>query len=802
MPHHNSFIFSAKAKRSMKTLLSMLLMVSMLFSWLPQAQASVSPVIHIGDVTGKPGDTIEVPVSYDLKDSNFSFFQSELSFAYDPTVLELVDKDEVVNRLAYTNFQGVSLTTDTSASGKIKVNMTTQAFIGESTALYSLHFKIKKSAAAGSSFVTLEGGILLELYPLQPTGENGQVTVLADEKPVGEANVLIGTVQGKAGDKVTLSVDTASLSQPIGSYGVRLKFNPSVLNVENVTGDEPGVQYNVNNTTGSLLVGWSDEDGGLSPIPASESQQTLFKIEFTIASGAATGDYPVQIIDATLPESFTVTDVDAIEMNKQIVTGKITVVGNPVTPTDPTTPSTPGSSSSGGSSTGSTTTPSASNSEKITVNVTNERNKTAIVSATTIQRTTGTDGRKKDEVNLTAEQISRAIQSLKQAGSNIARILIPDAKDEVSELNVKLPAKSTSLMADEKMNLYIETDNASLQLPASSLQGLGSDVFFHLVPIKDTAGREVVKQRIQNDPLLVQHLTNTADLRLLGRPMTIETNMSSRPVTVVLPITEPNLTPKELDKLQVFIEHSDGIKELVKGKIVKFNGTDQPGIEFEVTKFSTFSIVHINESKSTSYIQGYADGTFRPNQTVQRVEMAALLSRALQLGHNEQTAVSSYQDMPASYWARDAITKVSQAGLMNGNTNGYFSPGRSITRAEMAVIIDRVLTKKINPDTVGVTTTDTNAIDKAATESGQAISASDITQQWAREAVQHVLTSGIMSVSQQNKFHPDDALTRAEAVIILNRLLKLEAAGEGSPTWKDVPASHWAYGAIQAASQH
>ncbi|MCK6075086.1 S-layer homology domain-containing protein [Paenibacillus silvae] len=788
MQNIKGYLFLAKYKRSVKSLLAMLLMVSMIFSWLPQAQASVAPVIHIGDVSGKPGDIIEVPVSYDSKGLNYSFYHSELSFAYDPAVLELVDGDEVVNTQAYAIYQGISLTKDKSTADIIKIMMTTQQFIDESTTLYSLHFKIKESAAVGPSSVTMHTGALVEeVDPLQATGENGQVTVLVGEKPIGNAVVYVGSRQGKPGDKITLPVDTVSLDQPIGSYGVRLKFNPAVLKVMNVTGIRSGVQHNVNNETGSLIVGWSDENGGRSPVPASEEPQTLFKIEFTIASGAAAGEYPIQIVDETVPEHFTVTDVDAIEMNKQFVPGSITVVAAPVTPTTPTTPTNPGSSSSGTSSSGSaTTSPSASTPEKITLNVTNERNVGAIVSATTIERTTGADGRKKDEVNLTAEQISRAIQSLKQASSNIARILIPDAKDEVSELNVKLPAKSTSLMADEKMNLYIETDNASLQLPASSLQGLGSDVFFHLVPIKDTAGREVVKQRIQNDPLLVQQLTNTADFHLLGRPMMIETNMSSRPVTVVLPITEPNLTPKELDKLQVFIEHSDGTKELVKGKIVKFNGTDQPGIEFEVTKFSTFSIVHINNSRSTSYIQGYTDGTFRPNQTVQRAEMAALLSRVLLPGSSGQIPVASYKDMPSANWASDAITKVSQAGLMNGNTNGFFSPGRSITRAEMAVIIDRVLKK----ETTGIT------------ETFGAIDASDITQHWAKEAVQHVLASGIMSVSEQGKFRPDDAVTRAEAVTMLNRLLNIEAAAESSPMWKDVPASHWAYGAIQAASQN
>lgn len=795
MPNQKGYLISVKSKRSMKALLTMLLTVSMIFSWLPQAQASVDPVIHIGEVSGKPGDIVEVPVSYDSKGSAFAFYHSELSFAYDSAVLELVEGDEVVNQQAYEKYQGLNLTKDTSASGYIEVSMMTQQFIDESTELYSLHFKIKENAVIGPSLVTLQTGVWTgDIDPVQVTGQVGQVIVLEDVKPVGNGTVGIGSAQGKAGEKVTLSVDTVSLDQPIGSYGVRLKFTPAAMQVTDVTGNRTGIQYNVNNETGSLIVGWSDEDGGLSPIPASESPQELFDIEFTMASDVIAGEYPVQVVDTALPEHFTVTDADAIEMNKQIVPGKITVVGSPVTPTTPTTPSNPGSSGSGSSSGGSaTSSPSASTSEKITVNVTNERNTKAVVSETIIERTTGADGRKKDEVNLTAKQTARAIESLKKAGSTIARIMIPDEKDEVSELNVKLPAKSTALMADEKMNLYIETDNASLQLPAKSLQGLESDVFFHLVPIKDAAGREVVEQRIQKDPLIVEQPINTSDFRLIGRPMTIETNMSSRPVTVVLPIRDTNLTQKELDKLQVFIEHSDGTKELVKGKLVKFNGTDQPGIEFEVTKFSTFSIILMNGSQSSAYIQGYADGTFRPNQAVQRAEMAALLSRVLP-SDSDEASTASYRDMPVAEWAREAITTATAAGYMHGNAAGDFMPGRSITRAEMAVIIERILTIQESATDVNTETTEaTAALSSEAT---------DVTLHWAREAVHHVLATGVMRVSQDGAFRPNDAVTRAEAVTLLNRLVKIEPDLSGASRWKDVSADHWAYGAIQAASQN
>ncbi|KAA2301177.1 S-layer homology domain-containing protein, partial [Clostridioides difficile] len=73
---------------------------------------------------------------------------------------------------------------------------------------------------------------------------------------------------------------------------------------------------------------------------------------------------------------------------------------------------------------------------------------------------------------------------------------------------------------------------------------------------------------------------------------------------------------------------------------------------------------------------------------------------------------------------------------------------------------------------------------------------------WAREAVQHVLATGVMSVSPDGAFRPNDAVTRAEAITLLNRLVHIEPDLSSTSKWKDVSVGHWAYGAIQAASQN
>lgn len=67
----------------------------------------------------------------------------------------------------------------------------------------------------------------------------------------------------------------------------------------------------------------------------------------------------------------------------------------------------------------------------------------------------------------------------------------------------------------------------------------------------------------------VQQLAGSTVVELLGRPMTIETNMQSRPVILTLPLPT-DLTREQLNHLAIYIEHSDGTKEVVRGKVVEY----------------------------------------------------------------------------------------------------------------------------------------------------------------------------------------------------------------------------------------
>lgn len=184
----------------------------------------------------------------------------------------------------------------------------------------------------------------------------------------------------------------------------------------------------------------------------------------------------------------------------------------------------------------------------------------------------------------------------------------------------------------------------------------------------------------------------------------------------------------------------------------------------------------------TKYINGFTDGTFRPEQSITRAEMAAILAR--NLGYDAtQNVTSSYPDIQATHWAVKEIEFVKGTGLMIGDTNGQFRPNAPITRGEMATIAARY--KKL--DTTMYKTT---------------IFTDVSTGYWGLAAIEAVRVVGIVDGYQDGTFKPNGNLTRAEAVKIVNRLFERGPLyGMVAPSWPDVPTTHWAYDEIEEASR-
>ena len=195
----------------------------------------------------------------------------------------------------------------------------------------------------------------------------------------------------------------------------------------------------------------------------------------------------------------------------------------------------------------------------------------------------------------------------------------------------------------------------------------------------------------------------------------------------------------------------------------------------------------LNTTEHMQYMNGYEDGTFRPDATITRAEACQLLTGLLveKSGGGDYTFI----DVPANAWYAAAVGEMTGFSLVNGYEDGSFRPEDTITRAEFVTILTR-----FPHDDIG---TEQSFADVPAAH-------------WAYSAVQTALAQGWVSADDADStFRPDEAITRAEVVTILNRVLgrsadaAMAASGEGIRVMPDVPDTHWAYlDMLEATTDH
>ncbi|WP_052723698.1 S-layer homology domain-containing protein [Paenibacillus wulumuqiensis] len=154
-------------------------------------------------------------------------------------------------------------------------------------------------------------------------------------------------------------------------------------------------------------------------------------------------------------------------------------------------------------------------------------------------------------------------------------------------------------------------------------------------------------------------------------------------------------------------------------------------------------------------VTGTAQGAFRPNASITRAEMSALLVRTLGLTPIDNSS-TTFNDVNSSAWYADSVGTAAAAGLIQGDAKGQFRPNATITREEMAVLLERALSYS------GMTVAEN--INNRPTDRNQAA-------QWARPAIDRLSASGLISGNAAGQFQPKKKLTRAESAAILSRLL-------------------------------
>ena len=194
----------------------------------------------------------------------------------------------------------------------------------------------------------------------------------------------------------------------------------------------------------------------------------------------------------------------------------------------------------------------------------------------------------------------------------------------------------------------------------------------------------------------------------------------------------------------------------------------------------------LNTVDHYAYIVGYAeDGTVRPNANITRAEVATIFFRLLtdEARNSLWSTTNAFSDVASTAWYNTAVSTMANAGIIQGYEDGTFRPNANITRAEFAAIAARFMTSGYDVESDLFT---------------------DIAGHWARESINDAATAGWINGYSDDTFRPDNAITRAEAVTLVNNVLQRKPDADhmldSMITWPDNPESAWYYEAIQEAT--
>lgn len=95
----------------------------------------------------------------------------------------------------------------------------------------------------------------------------------------------------------------------------------------------------------------------------------------------------------------------------------------------------------------------------------------------------------------------------------------------------------------------------------------------------------------------------------------------------------------------------------------------------------------ISAAAQAGFLAGYPDGSFRPETVMTREEMASLLARMIQVDY---TGAPAFSDVSPERWSYQEITALAGAGILSGFGDGTFRPEQTLTRGEMASLLERI----------------------------------------------------------------------------------------------------------------
>lgn len=194
----------------------------------------------------------------------------------------------------------------------------------------------------------------------------------------------------------------------------------------------------------------------------------------------------------------------------------------------------------------------------------------------------------------------------------------------------------------------------------------------------------------------------------------------------------------------------------------------------------------LNKTDHFAYVIGYPDGTVHPNGQITRAEVATIFFRLLrdEVRDGAFTTSNTYSDVAYGKWYNNPISTMSALGIITGYPDGTFKPNKPITRAEFAAIAARF----------------------DETQSGKSATFSDVIGHWAAKEIGIAYYNDWIKGYPDGTFKPDQNITRAEAMTLINRVLERKPESPADlltnmNKWTDnLDTSKWYYLDVQEAT--
>ena len=237
-----------------------------------------------------------------------------------------------------------------------------------------------------------------------------------------------------------------------------------------------------------------------------------------------------------------------------------------------------------------------------------------------------------------------------------------------------------------------------------------------------------------------------------------------------------------------WVQQPDGSYKWMVTRVCQYCGYTET-VEDEVDDITAVLLpaLQANTDDHYSYLIGYADGTVRPNGKITRAEVATIFFRLLDDDTRAKywSSGNNFSDVSADKWYNNAVSTLSNMGVIGGYADGTFRPDAPISRAEFAKIA------------VSFTQNNGSAVYNYFTDVK--------TTDWFAPYVTAAKDAGLIEGYSDGSFKPESKITRAEACAIVNRTLgrkpsKAHMKISDRIDWPDVQTTDWFYEVIMEAT--